>query len=216
MLDRGEIMDKNKLQYYKNRLVEEKRNVTEAMEGMLENGLAVSQGVETQELSVIDNHPGDMGTEMFDKGRRFALIRNEQDIINKIEDAIDRIENEDYGNCELCGREIPEERLEFMPYANTCIDCEVSKADYTTYRYDRPVEEEVLDPYGTYFMDVSGDQEDEIMYDGEDAWQDVAKYEMFPGRNEGEYDDNFSPEADEGIVEFTDGISNQQYKDQLP
>lgn len=216
MLDRGDRMDKNKLQYYKNRLIEEKRNVTEAMEGMKENGLADSQSVETQELSMIDNHPGDMGTEMFDKGRRYALIRNEQDIINKIEDAIDRVENENYGNCELCGSEIPEERLEFMPYANTCIDCENLKADYTSYRYDRPVEEEALDPYGTYFMDVSGDQEDEIMYDGEDAWQDVAKYEMFPGRNEGYYDDDFSPEADEGIVEFTDGISNQQYKDQLP
>ena len=209
-------MEKNKLQYFKNRLVEEKKNVTEAMEGMLENGLADSQSVETQELSMIDNHPGDMGTEMFDKGRRFALIRNEKDIIDKIDDAIERIENGSYGNCELCGRKIPEERLEFIPYANTCIDCESSKADYATYKYDRPVEEETLDPYGTYFMDVSGDQEDEIMYDGEDAWQDVAKYEMFPGRNEGYYDDDFSPEADEGIVEFTDGISNQQYKDQLP
>lgn len=209
-------MDNNKLQYYKNRLIEEKRNITEAVEGMLENGLADSQSVETQELSIIDNHPGDMGTEMFDKGRRFALIRNEKDIIDKIEDAIVRIEDGSYGNCELCGKEIPEERLEFMPYASTCIHCENSRADYTTYRYDRPVEEETLDPFGTYFMDVSGDNEDEIMYDAEDAWQDVAKYEMFPGRNEGEYDDDFSPEADDGLVEFTDSISNQQYRDQLP
>lgn len=209
-------MDSNKLNYYKNRLISEKREITEAMEGMLENGLADSQGVEIQELSVIDNHPGDMGTEMFDKGRRFALIRNEQEIIDKIDDAIDRIENGNYGNCELCGREIPEERLEFMPYANTCIDCENSKAEYTTYKYDRPVEEETLDPFGTYFMDVSGDVEDEIMYDGEDAWQDVAKYEMFTGRNEGYYDDDFSSDADDGLVEFTDGISNQQYRDQLP
>lgn len=216
MSDRGDSMDSNKLNYYKNRLIKEKRDITEAMEGMLENGLADSQSVEIQELSVIDNHPGDMGTEMFDKGRRFALIRNEQDIIDKIDDAIGRIEDGSYGNCELCGREIPEERLEFMPYANTCIDCESSKADYTTYKYDRPVEEETLDPFGTYFMDVSGDAEDEIMYDGEDAWQDVAKYEMFTGRNEGYYDDDFSPEADDGLVEFTDGISNQQYRDQLP
>lgn len=209
-------MDKNKLQYYRNRLIEEKRNITEAMEGMLENGLAYSQGVETQELSVIDNHPGDMGSEMFDKGRRFALKRNEQDIIDKIDDAIERIENGSYGKCELCGGSIPEERLEFIPYAVTCMDCENSKPDYTTYRYDRPVEEETLYPYGTYFMDTSGDDEDDVMYDGEDAWQDVAKYEMFPGRNEGYYDDDFSPENDDGLVEFTDGISNQQYRDQLP
>lgn len=184
------------------------------MEGMLENGLADSQSVETGELSTIDNHPGDMGTEMFDKGRRLALKRNEQDIIDKIDDAINRIEEGNYGTCELCGKEIPEERLEFLPYALTCIDCENSKGDYTTYKYDRPVEEETLAPYGRYFMDAKSD--DEIMFDGEDAWQDVAKYEHFTGRNEGYYDDEFTPEADEGIVEFTDGISNQQYRDQLP
>lgn len=209
-------MDSNRLQYYKNRLVEEKRNITEAMEGMLENGLADSQSIETQELSMIDNHPGDMGTEMFDKGRRLALKRNEQNIIDKIDDALERIEDGSYGNCELCGKQIPEERLEFIPYANRCIDCETSGTDYTIFRYDRPVEEETLYPYGTYFMDVSGDDEDEIMYDGEDAWQDVAKYDKFTGRNEGYYDDDYSPEGDEGLVEFTDGISNQQYRDQLP
>lgn len=209
-------MDNKKIEYFKNRLIEEKRNITEAMEGMFENGLEASQGVETQELSLIDNHPGDMGTEMFDKGRRYALIRNEKEIINKIDDALERMDRGSYGSCIICGNEIPEDRLEFLPYAATCSKCWNNQADYTTYRYDRPVEEETLDPFGTYFMDESGDMEDEIMYDGEDAWQDVAKYDMFPGRNEGYYDDDFSPEADAGIVEFTDGISNQQYRDQLP
>lgn len=209
-------MEDNKIRYYKNRLIGEKKKIEETIEGMMENGLRDSQSDEIGELSMIDNHPGDMGTEMFDKGRRYALLDNEKSILIQIESALERIEKNEYGKCELCGGGISEERLGFLPYATTCINCEDKKPDYNTYRYDRPVEEEVLNPYGTYFMDVSGDDEDEIEYDGEDAWQDVAKYEQFTGREENYYDDDYNPEADEGYVEFTDRISNQQYKDQLP
>jgi YteA family regulatory protein len=182
----------------------------------MEHGLRLSQSEEVDELSLIDNHPGDMGAETFDKGRRYALVENEENIIARIDNALERIEHGTYGQCERCGKEIPEERLDFVPYATTCVECESEKADYTTYRYDRPVEEEVLLPYGANFMDVSGDLEDEIEYDGEDAWQDVSKYNFFTGRHENYYDEDFDPDKGDGLVEFTDGISNQQYRDQLP
>lgn len=209
-------MDRNKIQYFKNRLIEEKKSILDTIDGMMENGLGKSQSVEVSELSMIDNHPGDMGTEMFDKGRRYALLDNEKMIISEIDASLERIESGKYGKCELCGKDIAEERLETLPYATTCMDCESKKPDYNTYRYDRPVEEEVLRPYGTYFMDVSGDQEDEIEFDAEDSWQDVAKYNQSTGFDEMFYDDDFDPEADFGYVEFTDSISNEKYKNQLP
>lgn len=209
-------MESNKLNYYKNRLIQEKKKVENTIEGMLEHGLRNSQSVEVGELSLIDNHPGDMGTEMFDKGRRYALLDNEKSIITKIDDAVKRIEDGSYGTCELCGEPITEERLDVIPYTSTCVDCESKKTDYKTYRYDRPVEEETLKPYGTYFMDESGDVEDEIEFDAEDSWQDVAKYNQYTGSSEMYYDEDFDPEADYGYVEFVEKISNQQYKDQLP
>lgn len=215
-------MDKDKANYFKKRLLDEKRELIETIDGMKENGLGYSQREEVDELSMVDNHPGDMGTEMFDKGRRFALLNNEEDIIERIDDAIERIDKGRYGICELCGKEINDERLEALPYATTCIECENKKRDHGTYKYDRPVEEETLMPYGGYFRDVSGDSENDLMFDAEDSWQQVAKFEKRPGivRNfddiDSEYINGDETDDDSGIVEFTDGISNQQYKNQLP
>jgi len=47
----------------------------------------------------------------------------ERKLIHKIEEALDRIKNNDYGMCESCGVEIGIRRLEARPTATMCIDC---------------------------------------------------------------------------------------------
>lgn len=218
-------MNNEELKKYEQRLLDERSRILETIEGIKEHGQELSQREEIDELSMYDNHPGDIGTEMFDKERRFALINNEEDILEQIETALDRIQDGSYGSCELCGGKIEPERLGFLPYATTCINCEEKKPDYNTYRYDRPAEEETLPPFGRMFKDpYEDDLEDEesVGYNMDDSWQDVAKYERREGivRNFDYFDseDFWSTDldADEGIVEFTDKISNQQYKSQLP
>lgn len=41
----------------------------------------------------------------------------------RVNSALLRIQNGEYGLCEECGKEINEKRLEVVPYANLCIDC---------------------------------------------------------------------------------------------
>ena len=43
--------------------------------------------------------------------------------LNKINLALDRMNNDDYGYCVSCGDEIAPARLEAMPYADLCIKC---------------------------------------------------------------------------------------------
>ncbi|MCX7883431.1 MAG: TraR/DksA C4-type zinc finger protein [Caloramator sp.] len=215
-------MDEKMLLDYKNKLLEEKNKVTDTINDILKNGLSENQREEIDELSLVDNHPADFGSEMFEKERRYALLDNEKEIINRIDNALKKIEDKSYGRCEFCGKDIPRERLDFMPYATTCVECENKKANYKTYRYDRPVEEEVLKPFGRSFTDISSDMEDDIMFDDEDTWQDVAQYEKRPGiiRNfddlKGSFTSKSETKADGGVVEPTDNISNEQYKKQLP
>jgi RNA polymerase-binding transcription factor DksA len=40
-----------------------------------------------------------------------------------VEKALERIGSGEYGRCEVCGKEIPEERLEAVPWATLCIEC---------------------------------------------------------------------------------------------
>jgi DnaK suppressor protein len=47
----------------------------------------------------------------------------ERKLIKKIEDALDRLRESDFGYCEACGIEIGLKRLEARPTATLCIDC---------------------------------------------------------------------------------------------
>lgn len=47
----------------------------------------------------------------------------ERRLIKKIEDALERIKEPDFGYCEACGIEIGLKRLEVRPTATLCIDC---------------------------------------------------------------------------------------------
>jgi len=47
----------------------------------------------------------------------------ERKLIKKIEDALERLRDDDFGYCEACGIEIGLRRLEARPTATLCIDC---------------------------------------------------------------------------------------------
>lgn len=215
-------MDKQELEKYRSKLCEEKNGINAEIEAFQKNFLDESQIEATGELSVVDNHPGDMGTEMFDRERNQALYQNEKHLLTKVEQALEKIDHGDYGKCEICGEEIGKDRLDFMPSASACINCEKQKQDYLTDKYDRPVEEETLAPYGRYFSDHNNKNLSSPGLKAEDIWQQVDRMNYRKG-DELEYEEeNDDPDSiigttqEPGIVELTDRISNQYYKKQLP
>ena len=54
----------------------------------------------------------------------FALIQLKAETLNKINTALRRIDEGDYGDCFECGGEIAEARLRALPFAVRCRDCE--------------------------------------------------------------------------------------------
>ena len=57
----------------------------------------------------------------------FALIQMKSETLNKINDALTRLEQDNYGNCFECGDEIAEKRLRALPFAVRCKDCEEAR-----------------------------------------------------------------------------------------
>lgn len=106
---------------FKERLLEERRRLQEAIDN-LRNEHAGSLHDETAELSVADNHPGDIGTETFDRELDEGLEEGAVRQLEQIDAALKRIENGSFGTCTACGRPIAEERLRAMPWATLCID----------------------------------------------------------------------------------------------
>jgi DnaK suppressor protein len=57
----------------------------------------------------------------------FALVQMKSETLNKVNDALARLERGDYGFCYECGEEIGEKRLRALPFAVRCKDCEEAR-----------------------------------------------------------------------------------------
>src|SRR5262245_34460660 len=57
----------------------------------------------------------------------FALVQMKSETLNKINDALARLEHGNYGYCFECGEEIAEKRLRALPFAVRCKECEETK-----------------------------------------------------------------------------------------
>lgn len=72
----------------------------------------------------VSNHPAENASEVFLRERNMALINNADDIVADIDAALERMDNGTYGQCARCGEMIAPERLEALPYARYCINCQ--------------------------------------------------------------------------------------------
>jgi RNA polymerase-binding transcription factor DksA len=74
------------------------------------------------ELSLGDQHPADLGTEMFEREKDMSILDRVDTALTDVERALKRLEEGAYGACEACGRDIPPARLEIKPEARFCVD----------------------------------------------------------------------------------------------
>lgn len=81
-------------------------------------------GEEAGNLSHMPIHMADLGTDNFEQENTLNLLANEEQLLDEITAALDRIERGTYGRCEECGGEIlPRARLRELPYTRYCVEC---------------------------------------------------------------------------------------------
>lgn len=80
--------------------------------GVLNTGV-----VDAEESSVSD----------FQSDIEFSLIQMKAETLNRINEALERLEEQSYGRCNECGEEISERRLRALPFAIRCKDCEEAR-----------------------------------------------------------------------------------------
>jgi DnaK suppressor protein len=125
-------IDKDFLDASRQRLTDERERLVRLRDGVSEETSSEeSERSELQELSSLDQHPADVGSELFEREKDIAVIGVLETELTDIEVALDRIEAGSYGTCETCGREIPRERLEALPHARFCLEDQV-KAERST------------------------------------------------------------------------------------
>jgi DnaK suppressor protein len=109
---------------FRDLLVEKRQGVVNALENLhKENSSSLAD--ETGELvsGSADQHLADTATETVEREIGNTLEEHDERLLGAIDAALARIDNGTYGKCVNCGAQIPEARLEAMPWATLCIDC---------------------------------------------------------------------------------------------
>ncbi len=153
------------------RLEARRQELRGRIDELRDSGIGMPMTEAVGELSSYDNHSGDLASETFEREKDFGLIGNLQTQLVRVEAAQRRLQDGSYGTCLRFGREIPSERLDALPWAEYCRDCQAALAPEDTAR--APVEQELLEEQGMFRHSFRDDM-DEVGYDGEDTWQELA------------------------------------------
>jgi RNA polymerase-binding protein DksA len=103
-------------------LREERDRLQRIRDGLAgEAGEATGEREALSELSHADQHPADLGTEMFEREKDLSIVDRVDAEIADVDRALKRLDDGTYGVCEACGRPIPKARLEIKPEARFCV-----------------------------------------------------------------------------------------------
>jgi RNA polymerase-binding transcription factor DksA len=116
-------MTKTELDKHRQRLGALASRVRIDANAMIEQARGSSGGNGGGELSNAPLHLGDMGTEEYLYDLNTTLLANEQYIVSESREALNRIDNGTYGQCESCGKPIAKARLEAIPFTRYCVQC---------------------------------------------------------------------------------------------
>jgi DnaK suppressor protein len=78
------------------------------------------------DLTQYKQHLADEGTDTMEQEKAMLLLQNESEMASQIDEALQRLykEPEKFGVCDSCGRDIQLERLDLVPWARTCAECQ--------------------------------------------------------------------------------------------
>jgi RNA polymerase-binding protein DksA len=95
-------------------------------EEILNNLAAENEDFEAMVKDMDPKDLADIAADDIDRKTLEAISSHDIKRLRLIDSAMSRIKNERYGVCLRCGKKIPIERLEAIPYVFTCIDCQTS------------------------------------------------------------------------------------------
>jgi DnaK suppressor protein len=110
------LMDKKKIKSFRDRLLEERA----ALLGVV--GRNEDYGREADIEATQD--PADKASNSYTKELLFSQSTNDRIILTQIEEALERMDDGEYGVCVNCGQEVQPKRLEAVPWARYCITCQ--------------------------------------------------------------------------------------------
>ncbi|MEW6455953.1 MAG: TraR/DksA family transcriptional regulator [Acidobacteriota bacterium] len=109
-------MPKKRLELFRKRLLTKREEIIRNL----------TQSEEIGKLTDYDDtqDQADKASSAYSKEFLYSLSNSERELLTQIEEALKRIERGSFGYCLSCGTAIGEKRLEALPWAKYCIECQ--------------------------------------------------------------------------------------------
>jgi RNA polymerase-binding transcription factor DksA len=116
-------MKKTEMKGFKQQLLAMRARLRGDVNAMADAALNKTRSESSGDLSSMPIHMADVGTDNFEQEFTLGLMESEEDTLELIEAALERIEEGVYGVCLECESKIPKARLNVIPFTPHCVKC---------------------------------------------------------------------------------------------
>ena len=109
-------MEKKRLELYKKQLLERRKQLQETVSRTEQDGREADEEA-AQDIA-------DKATNSYTKEFLFKKSNDDRFILQLVQEALERMEGGSYGSCVACGGEMQQKRLDAVPWARHCIECQ--------------------------------------------------------------------------------------------
>ncbi len=111
------FMEAKELERFKNKLIEKKSELIALIQKTENYGREADNDSETMDIA-------DRATSSYTKEFMFSKSNSDRQLMQMITEALARIEEGDFGECLNCGEDVESRRLEAVPWAKLCKNCQ--------------------------------------------------------------------------------------------
>src|SRR5438067_7177462 len=116
-------MTNSDLDGYRAALLALRTRLTGDVSHLADEALRARGGEASGSLSNAPLHMADLGTDNSEQENTLALLHNQEQALEEIDEALERIRKGTFGRCEECRAPIPKARLQALPYTRHCVAC---------------------------------------------------------------------------------------------
>ena len=116
-------MNKKDKAYYKKLILEKREGLLVELGSLKETALDESSRPSSGNPSSYSYHMADLGTDSQEREKAYLFLARENKYMRYLDEALERVERGDYGDCKVCGKPIPKARLKAVLHATMCVPC---------------------------------------------------------------------------------------------
>lgn len=116
-------MNKRDLKHFQERLIQERVQLLKELGYFEDKIFNNSQRDAAGDLSAYSVHMADQASDAQEREKAYHMASAEGRLLYHIDEALRRIKEGTYGQCQICGKKIKKARLEIVPHARLCIEC---------------------------------------------------------------------------------------------